>query len=242
MSHNSDDLVEDAEGGAEALLGAHCEDEGDSEPWLVSYADLMTLLFGFFSMLFTFATFDDADHVRIRRDLAKYFGGAIAGQEQNALVRNPASELRLPGDFRSETNGKLVSFVTTARFEEGGAKVSVELRKSLEVLAELVRATGARYHIRIEGHTDDTPLRPGGLYSSNWELSAARAAAVLAVFEDWGFSPDILSAAGYGPSQPVAPNRDAQGKPIPENQKENRRIVIKVFPELDESAPASDKR
>jgi chemotaxis protein MotB len=77
--------------------------------------------------------------------------------------------------------------------------------------------------IRIEGHTDDVPIRTAR-YGSNWELSTARASAVVAyLIQEVGIEPRRLSAAGYGEFHPRVAN-DTQ-----ENRARNRRIDIVVL-------------
>ena len=83
------------------------------------------------------------------------------------------------------------------------------------------------YQITIEGHTDDAPISTAQ-FPSNWELSTARASAVVHYFLEQGIAAQKLRAAGYADTFPVAPNRDSAGKPIPENQARNRRVVIKL--------------
>jgi flagellar motor protein MotB len=83
------------------------------------------------------------------------------------------------------------------------------------------------YEITVEGHTDDTPIRTAQ-FPSNWELSTARAAAVVHFLLDQGIPARKLRAAGYADTFPKLPNRDADGNPIPENQAQNRRVVIKL--------------
>jgi chemotaxis protein MotB len=74
--------------------------------------------------------------------------------------------------------------------------------------------------IRVEGHTCDLPIQ-SGQYPSNWELSTARAAAVVRyLIEDAGISPDRLSASGYADSKPLAPNTCESNRAI------NRRVDI----------------
>ena len=63
-------------------------------------------------------------------------------------------------------------------------------------------------------------------FPSNWELSTARASAVVHYFLDQGIPAQELRAAGYADTFPKAPNRDAAGHPLPENQAQNRRVVI----------------
>ena len=77
--------------------------------------------------------------------------------------------------------------------------------------------------IRIEGHTDDVPIRTAK-FASNWELSTARASAVVAYLAgSGGLAPERLSAAGYGEYHPRVPNDNA------ENRAKNRRIDIVIL-------------
>jgi flagellar motor protein MotB len=95
------------------------------------------------------------------------------------------------------------------------------------LLGRLQSPSFSAYRITVEGHTDDEPIR-SSQFPSNWELSAARAAAVVRFFVEHGIPADRLRAAGYADTHPLAPNRDAAGDPIPENQAQNRRVVIEL--------------
>lgn len=78
--------------------------------------------------------------------------------------------------------------------------------------------------IQIEGHTDNVPIH-NDRFPSNWELSSARALAVLRNFtEKLDIDPRRLSAVGYGEYQPLAPND------TPENRRQNRRVDIVILP------------
>jgi flagellar motor protein MotB len=83
------------------------------------------------------------------------------------------------------------------------------------------------YEITVEGHTDDTPIHTAQ-FPSNWELSTARAASVVHFLLDQGIAAQKLRAIGYADARPKVPDRDADGNPIPENQAQNRRVVIKL--------------
>ena len=83
------------------------------------------------------------------------------------------------------------------------------------------------YQVTVEGHTDDSPISTLQ-FPSNWELSTARAAAVVHCLLQQGILAQRLRAAGYADTFPVALNRDAHGQAIPENQARNRRVVIKL--------------
>ena len=86
--------------------------------------------------------------------------------------------------------------------------------------AARLHPTGA--HVRVEGHTDDVPVS-GGRYGSNWELSTARASAVvLFLIEHGALEPARLSAAGYAEHHPRVPNA------TPEARARNRRVDLVV--------------
>lgn len=76
--------------------------------------------------------------------------------------------------------------------------------------------------IRVEGHTDDLPIRTAA-YPSNWELSSARAAHVVRQLMDHGVAPGRLQVAGYGAQRPVGDNRAVAGRNA------NRRVVVVVM-------------
>lgn len=117
---------------------------------------------------------------------------------------------------------------SAAFFDSGSAAVS-DAGKSIlrKVAVNLKSDISQGYRITVEGHTDDTPINTAQ-FPSNWELSTARAAAVVHFFLDQGIPAERLRAAGYADTFPKAPNRDANGNAIPENQAQNRRVVIKL--------------
>jgi chemotaxis protein MotB len=108
-----------------------------------------------------------------------------------------------------------------AAFPVGSNEVSPAALGMIGKIAETVRSVPNS--IRIEGHTDDVPIRTAK-YGSNWELSTARAAAVVAyLIQDVGIQPSRLSAAGYGEFHPRVANDSA------ENRARNRRIDIIIL-------------
>jgi chemotaxis protein MotB len=97
----------------------------------------------------------------------------------------------------------------------------------LSKLAEVITATSRDALVSVEGHCDDNPIK-NSVFPSNWELSAARAAAIVRIFERAGVPSQQLGAIGYGDTRPAFPNRDTAGRVMPDNQLLNRRVVIKV--------------
>ncbi|WP_274423269.1 peptidoglycan -binding protein [Chelativorans sp. YIM 93263] len=76
--------------------------------------------------------------------------------------------------------------------------------------------------LRVDGHTDDVPLSGTGRYRNNWELSTARATAVVSYLIDQGVPANRLAAAGFGEHQPLDPSD------TPEARAQNRRIELKL--------------
>ena len=102
-------------------------------------------------------------------------------------------------------------------FEPGNADLN--LSKSKPILDEIVRILDAypRYRISVQGHTDDSPISTDR-FPSNWELSSARATAVLRYFIDKNINPKRLTATGYADIFPIASNDSELG------QATNRRV------------------
>jgi len=139
--------------------------------------------------------------------------------------------MRSLGSAVIEQHGDRITTVqisSNAFFASGYAVLSVPGKAILRDVAGTLKSEAfAAYHISIEGHTDDTPINTA-LFQSNWELSTARASAVVRFFLELGLSPRKLSAAGYADTYPIAPNRNADGTVIAENQAKNRRVVIRL--------------
>ncbi|MGK0440711.1 MAG: chemotaxis protein MotB [Pseudohongiellaceae bacterium] len=104
-------------------------------------------------------------------------------------------------------------------FESGDARLSVP---ALELLAEIAAIIkGSTNPIRVEGFTDNQPIN-NEFFASNWELSAARASAVVRLFIEEGVEPTRMAAIGYGEHQPVVENDTDEGR------KKNRRVVLMI--------------
>ena len=115
-----------------------------------------------------------------------------------------------------------VVFIDKILFNSGSVEINEKGRKILLVVADSVRAHDDQ-RIMVEGHTDNRPLGPSlkKQFPSNWELSAARAAAVVRFLQkEGGLQPKRLSAHGYSYFRPVASNQTIEGR------HQNRRIEI----------------
>lgn len=104
-------------------------------------------------------------------------------------------------------------------FDSGGATLRPDALPTLDLIMEEV--VPLRRPIRVDGHTDSSPS--AGRYANNWELSAARAAAVVAYLQRaYELPPQLLSLAGFGASRPLDSNENPAGRA------QNRRIELNV--------------
>ena len=118
-------------------------------------------------------------------------------------------------------------------FDPMQAALRPEVIPILDVVADEI----AKMHrpIRIEGHTDDTPVL-GTRYRDNWDLSSSRAASVTSYIERVHRIPgNLLSAAGYGETRPIASNDTAAGREL------NRRIDLVVEVRITDNLDAIAK-
>jgi chemotaxis protein MotB len=123
--------------------------------------------------------------------------------------------------MRREPDGLVISLREVGFFESGSAGMKSASQLAFDRIAAMLRERD--YRLRIEGHTDDVPIHTAR-FTSNWELSTARATEIirLLIVRD-GFRPDRLSAAGYAEFHPVAPNATAEGRGM------NRRVDIVIL-------------
>jgi len=201
-------------------------DSGQTDRWMISYADLMTLLLALFIVMYA-----ASDHERAQKIAAAFTGentagsGILPGSEMSrtddrdafarTLLENPV--LMQKTKMRQTERGLIISLSEAGFFAAGESSVNADAESAISVLAESLKETALL--VRVEGHTDSTPIS-NSRYPSNWELSTARAASVLVRLAESGIAPERLSAAGYGGFQPVVDNATAA------NRAQNRRVDV----------------
>jgi chemotaxis protein MotB len=221
------------------------DSRGGHDRWLLSYADLVTLLLALFTTLYAASSVDAGKLAPLQTSLREAFDappvmetrnprGAIVPPVTvvNAQAMQDDLELRLMKELAEplqlqrvaihrDARGLVVSLPQEAAFATASTDVSSEARELIGRVAAAVAPTANG--LRIEGHTDNVPIRTAR-YSSNWELSTARASAVVAfLVESAKFDPARLSAAGYGEFHPQVAND------TPENRARNRRIDVVIL-------------
>jgi chemotaxis protein MotB len=240
--------------------------EHDNEDrWLLTYADMITLLMALFMVLFSISSTNVSKLKQLERSLQDAFSGRVlpGGQSlaqsgaddatKKTLVATPKISLADTAaagkqsqlgeqqafvDLKREVDAQVrrmgltgkVSTRITPRglgidilsdnllFATGQAVVRPAGRRLLASLAPLLRHE-SRHHIVVEGHTDNVPI-VGTQYPSNWELSTARASAVVRVLLTRRVRPGRLEASGRAQLDPVSSNASASGRA------HNRRVEI----------------
>ena len=235
------------------------EDEEEEEgpkgapAWVVTFADLVTLLMVFFILLFAMGSIEDDKWKLVKESLKSALGSetipeegtrqgldvisAILNEESleavdevGAMVAKEIEEIaseveefvyknKLAGQVQvsSDERGAVITVSDIVLFSPGTARMN---KKGIQVIRQVFDLLNQfNYKVKIEGHTDDTPIRTDR-FPSNWELSASRAAEVARMFVESGFSAENLSIEGLAEFHPKVPNTS------PINRATNRRIEI----------------
>ncbi len=209
-------------------------DDGEGN-WLVSYADMMTLLVGFFVMLTAFSTPDASKMERLKQETAKAMGVDYKNPYETLTqsLKNVLRDFKLEKEvlIHQTDDGVEITSRGTVFFDSGSSEMLEKAHQLVEriVLTLVHQAKG--FLVVVEGHTDDVPI-VSQKFPSNWELSASRANSVVRLMETKGFVHTNLRSIGFADTVPLVPNRDASGTAITDNQARNRRIVIRIKKQL----------
>lgn len=217
--------------------------------WLIPYADFVTLLFAFFTALYAVTATDASRLTTMTESVRSAVGGApldpsdhrpdpataaaapapppamtmpaVPPDLRDALARELGDDLaagRL--ELTADRRGLVLAIPEAFSFQTGRADLSgaaaALMGRVARVLVPLPNA------VRVEGHTDDTPIHTAR-FTSNWDLSTARATEVVAFFIAAGLAPTRLSAAGYSEFHPRALNTTSDGRA------RNRRVDIVIL-------------
>lgn len=235
--------------------GEEDEEEGDggAPAWVVTFADLVTLLMVFFILLFAMGTIEEKKWRQIKESLRHALGvetipeagvreglevlkseldesTVIAVDEVGAMVAKEVEQIiseveefvfknELAGQVQvaSDERGAVITIADVVLFSPGQARMTPQ---GVEIIQQTFRLLNQfRYKVKIEGHTDDTPIH-SERFPSNWELSASRAAEVARMFVESGFHAEDLTIEGFAQYRPKVPNDS------PANRAANRRIEI----------------
>ena len=208
--------------------------------WAIVYGDMMSYLMILFLLMLSFTLskqtkLEEKDPVeKSLIEVQRVFGGKVdpriaekAKQRDKELVLNE----KLRAKVEAGGLGGGASLILTEKrislslgegvlFDSGKAELKADAAGVLQGVAKDMVSLGNE--VRVEGHTDNVPIRHGA-YRSNWELSMARAYAVIRQLEEAGVDPKRISGVGYGEYRPIADNKSAEGR------SKNRRIEISLL-------------
>ena len=187
------------------------------------------------------AALEDALGASEKRDQESQTQIADLGRRLNVALAQRVQEL---SRYRSDFFGRLREilgnrpdirvvgdrfvFQSEVLFPSGSDEFNPEGKAELDKLADAIKQLETEippeipWVLRVDGHTDARPLSGAGRFRNNWELSAARAIAVVRYLIDKGVQPSHLVAAGFGEYQPIEPGDSDEA-----NAK-NRRIELKL--------------
>jgi chemotaxis protein MotB len=245
------------------------QEEHADERWLLTYADLITLLMALFMVLFSMSVVNKSKLASLQQSLKEGFkpkilpGGqsikhtsgetqvqkiapaspaghatqqinkaalaasaAAAEQEQlrrlQIAVEAQASKLGLHDKVTTHVTrrGLVIDILTdNLLFNSGAAQIKPAGLRLLDHLAPVLHKQAGSHRVVVEGHTDSIPIK-GSLYPSNWELSTARASAVVRALITMRLPPGRMEASGRAYLQPTASNATETGRA------HNRRVEI----------------
>jgi chemotaxis protein MotB len=268
--------------------GDQPHEEHADERWLLTYADMITLLMALFIVMWSISAVNISKFEELKVSLRDAFNGNIqddgsgitpggesvlspTGQQQvnpailpaqsvaqapqvprveDQLAKHELESLRkVQAELKAwakqhgvseqvkatiDERGLVVRLLTDeVLFDPGKAVVKGGSQPLLHKIAQLLVSGRIDNPIRVEGHTDDTPISTAQ-FPSNWELSAGRATAVLRQLLDAGLPPHRVSVAGYGDQKPVAGNGSAAGRAM------NRRVEIVVLRQFSGTTTAKE--
>ncbi|MCA1988020.1 MAG: OmpA family protein [Desulfarculus sp.] len=211
--------------------------------WLVTYADMVTLLLTFFVLLVALANFDTRKYEAVVDSIQNTFGkldaprgdlgrleltrtmprslDQLTGLEEEPLLEDIQQMIKrknIEDSVRVTTQGNLVILEVKGQtmFDSGQAVLKNEALPLLDQIAGIVRSY-PDYVLHVKGHTDPRPIS-SPKFETNWELSALRATAVLRYLISKGIAPKRMTATGYADTEPLVPNTSE------ENMAKNRRV------------------
>jgi chemotaxis protein MotB len=262
----------------------HEEHDAGMERWLLTYADMITLLLALFIVLWSISSVNISKFTQLKASLSQALNGKVipgssallsggsqvlSPQGTQVPTPNPSSSLDISASIATkivaalqqrETEslksvqrqvnqyakqnglaGKLRTSIDEQGleirvltddllFDPGQATLKARAIPILYHVAQSLNAGHLTNPIRIEGNTDSTPISTPQ-FRSNWELSTARADAVLEFMLTAGIAPTRLSVAGFADTRPLASNATAAGRAL------NRRVQLVVLRQQQKVTP-----
>lgn len=232
------------------------EEHENHERWLVSYADMMTLLFALFVVLYAISSLNKSKIEAFASSMTKNKaigqpaittpmpikdpvepkpGNPVTRAQLEKLKKELEAALARAGVSKGakleiDAKGLEVSLTDGVLYDSGQAVLLPNGVKILQVIGP--KLTTFDNPIMVEGHTDNTPIQ-NSRYPDNWELSSARANTVVRFFlSKYHLDPVRMQASGFADTHPLVPND------TPAHKSQNRRVVVTIVSPANNEAAA----
>ena len=219
---------------------AHDRFGGDEEEktigWMISYADMMTIILTFMILLLSISTIAQTKYDL----LIQAFTGERLGNlhEVQDTIDQIVEEMALSAEVRTflDDDGLKIEFSNALLFESGSAELRPEAEAVFgPIRVHLAEHLAPNYGLVIQGYTDDVPIS-SGRFRSNWELSTSRAIHVMEVLAAAGLDKRRMSVEGFADTRSATEvdlldsGRVAALSPaeLEEARAANRRVVIRI--------------
>jgi chemotaxis protein MotB len=235
------------------------EFSAEKDRYLITYADLITLLLGLFVILYASSKVDEEKFKEFSKAFNMYFdnpgvleGGDGVMEARKDNIPEPVlphpnqktldqimieAESALSGllqdgklSIKRTSGGIMLTLPEVLLFQSAKAEVQPDGEKVLDTLASILKGIGTDMLVTVDGHTDSNPIRTFQ-YESNWHLSVARATNVAYRMMQMGLPEYNVAIRGFGAQRPKVDNSN------PENRAINRRVEITIS-ELPDDAPS----
>lgn len=192
--------------------------------WVISYADLVTLLLALFLVMYAVSNVEHKNNLQTQTQ-----NTTIGEVKQTKFVEMPELQKELLKEFKNDNDvlllkdsrGLIIRLKDDILFGSAEAQLQPNATEALNKIIDILSKIDNP--VIIEGHTDSFPIK-SAKYSSNWELSTARATSVIDyLVKSKRINPKRLSAVGYGEYAPVAENTSNSGRI------KNRRVDIIIL-------------
>lgn len=202
--------------------------------WLLTFSDLSFVLLAFFVLLLSFSEpkVDKMDRVkqamtskshRVTKDPKNL-------SELEVVIKKVIKKKKLDKmtDVKLDANGLAIEFKDSALFSSGSAKPNPKYKKVIEQVLKTVAKAPKHYTLKIEGHTDDVPIK-SKRYRNNWDLASARGVTVLEQLKKTGVDESRMTVLSYAHTQPKSPMVGVKSREkLKKIRSENRRVVIRL--------------
>jgi len=210
----------------------HGEEHGES--WLMTYADTITNLLGFFVLIVSVSTVDMNKFAQVSEGVKEQMKSQQLEITSMAKLKKVLDSLMKDKvatgaiDINMDSKGINMTASNASFFNSGEAELLPDGRAIIDQITDQISKINDVFNVDVEGHTDNSPISSAN-YASNWELSADRASQVVKYMISKGIPKDHIKASSFADTRPVLHNEDKKGVPLPENKSRNRRVVIRVF-------------